>query len=234
MSEPIRVDSSNAGEAAKAVAARRQECGPSTVRRSLTVAKLAEAMAKAQADMPNPPKDSVNPHFKSRYADLATVRDTVTPHLTKHGLAVIQLPCELDDHPALTTILTHTSGEWVETTIRLRPGKLDPQGVGSALTYARRYALQSVCGVAAEDDDDGNQGSQPARQPDARPAPAGDNTAYRHLCGLLDGARDEPAITAAGEEMVRHKHALSQQQWDDLITRGATARKRVKAAPQTA
>jgi hypothetical protein len=109
--------------------------------------------------MKNPPKDAVNPHFKSRYADLATVRDTVVPVMAKHGLAVMQLPCDVDGLPALTTLVVHTSGEWVETTILLRPTKNDPQGVGSALTYMRRYALQSIAGVAADDDDDGNAGS---------------------------------------------------------------------------
>lgn len=165
----------NAVEAAKSVKAKVSgipaDSGPSTVRRSLTIAQLAAAMAKAQGELKNPPKDSVNPHFKSRYADLATVRDAVVPVFARNGLAVIQLPCEMDDAPALTTLVTHTSGEWLETTIRLRPGKLDPQGVGSALTYARRYALQSVAGVAAEDDDDGNAGSRPAAKAEpAKPA----------------------------------------------------------------
>jgi hypothetical protein len=167
----------NAAEVAKAVKAKvssvAADAGPSAVRRSLSIANLAGAMVKAQTELKNPPKDSVNPHFKSKYADLATVRDAVIPVFVKHGLAVMQLPCEMDDAPALTTLVTHTSGEWLETTIKLRPGKMDPQGVGSALTYARRYALQSVAGVAAEDDDDGNAASRPAQQQtQARPTPA--------------------------------------------------------------
>jgi hypothetical protein len=152
----------NAVEAAKEAKARAQvECGPSSVRKSLSLSKLAMALCKAQSEMRNPPKDSVNPHFKSRYADLATVRDTVMPVLTKNGLSVLQLPCECDGAPALTTLLMHESGEYVETTMLLRPGKTDPQGVGSALTYARRYSLQSLAGVAADDDDDGNAASRP-------------------------------------------------------------------------
>ncbi len=155
------VNESNAGEVAKTV---KNGCvvGPSTVRRSPSIAALAAALVKAQSEMKNPPKDSTNPHFKSKYADLATVRDTVMPPLTRNGLSVMQLPCELDDAPALTTLLLHASGEWVETTIKLRPSKSDPQGVGSALTYARRYALQSITGVAADEDDDGNAASRPA------------------------------------------------------------------------
>jgi hypothetical protein len=126
------------------------------VRRSDTIAKLAAAVIKAAAELKNPAKDSVNPFYNSKYADLASVRDAVLPVLARHDLAVLQLPCELDNAAALTTLLTHTSGEWVETTIKLRPVRNDPQGVGSALTYARRYALQAIAGVAAEDDDDGN------------------------------------------------------------------------------
>jgi hypothetical protein len=135
----------------------------STVRKSETLTKLAPALSKAQGEMKNPPKDSINPHFKSKYADLATVRDTVMPVLTRHGLSVLQLPCECDGHPALTTILLHDSGEWVETTIMLH-GKTDPQGIGSALTYMRRYTLQALAGVAADEDDDGNAASRPTPQ----------------------------------------------------------------------
>lgn len=135
-----------------------------TIRKSESIATLAGALVKAQAELKNPPKDSVNPHFKSKYADLATVRDTVTPVLTRHGLAVLQVPCETEGGPALVTLLAHTSGEWVETLMLLRAQQQTPQGVGSALTYARRYALQSLAGVAADEDDDGQAASQPAKE----------------------------------------------------------------------
>jgi hypothetical protein len=158
----VNVNLQNAGEAAKKVAAGEHlaEPGPSTFRKSLTIGALGAAMAKAQLELKNPPKDSVNPHYKSRYADLATVRDVVVPVLAKHGLAVMQLPSEFGGAVALTTLLTHTSGEWVESTVCLRSPKSDPQGVGSALTYLRRYSLQALAGVAAEDDDDGHAAGQ--------------------------------------------------------------------------
>lgn len=143
---------------------------------SETVGKLFSALVAAQAEMRNPPKDSINPHFKSRFADLATVLDTVKPVLARHKLGVIQMPCEVDGiGPGLATMLVHESGEFVRATIALRPAKMDPQGVGSAMTYARRYGLQSVCGVVGDDDDDGEQASKPAppkQQPAPRPAPA--------------------------------------------------------------
>lgn len=142
-----------------------------TVRTSGNTADLAAALAKAQGELRNPVKDSVNPHFRSRYADLATVRDAVFPVLSAHGLSVVQLPTETPDGPALTTLLLHSSGQWIETTGLLRPIKADPQGVGSALTYSRRYALQSIVGVAADDDDDGEQAS---RTPASRAKPKGE------------------------------------------------------------
>ncbi len=170
------VNEHTAGEVAKAVKNGITPDGPSSVRRSASIGALAAAMCKSQAEMKNPTKDAVNPHFKSRYADLAGVLDAVKPAFTHNGLSIMQFPCELDDKPALTTILAHISGEWIEATIALRPTKPDPQGVGSALTYFRRYMLQSIAGITAEDDDDGNAASrpqtQPARQPEQAPAPS--------------------------------------------------------------
>jgi len=118
--------------------------------RSSSLAELAQALAKAQAELKNPPKDRVNPHYKSKYADLATIRDTVLPVLNKYGLSVVQLPCELPGNEqvptrvGLWTLLLHESGEYLGSCIPLRPVKDDPQGMGSALTYARRYALQAI------------------------------------------------------------------------------------------
>lgn len=164
------------------------------VRRSGSLAELSAALAAAQAEMKNPQKDSVNPHYKSRYADLATVRDAVLPCLNRHGLSVLQLPCELPCGPALVTLLLHKSGEWVESSLALRPQQMTPQGIGSALTYCRRYALQSLAGVAADDDDDGHAAGKPRHQPAAEPAkkppaaPKGDG---------IDRSVDRATIAAA-------------------------------------
>lgn len=141
------------------------------VEQSPTIGKLCAALVAAQAEMRNPPKDSINPHFKSRFADLATVLDTVKPVLSKHKLGVIQMPCEVDGiGPALATMLVHESGEYIRGTVALRPTKPDPQGVGAAMTYARRYGIQAVLGITADDDDDGNHASKPAPQKQ-QPAP---------------------------------------------------------------
>lgn len=158
------VNEKNASEVAKAIKDG-VLCGPSTVRRSLSIANLAAALAKAQSQMENPTRDKVNPHLKSHYADLAAVRKEVLPPLLANGLVLAQLPCQMDDAPALTSLLVHpASGEWVETTIKLPVAKPGSQEVGSALTYARRYALQALGCVAAEDDDDGHAAGQPQRR----------------------------------------------------------------------
>ena len=139
------------------------------IEQSESIVKLAAAMVAASGELKNPPKDSVNPHFKSRFADLATVIDTVKPTLTRHKLAVIQLPTESNGLPALATMLMHESGEWIRTTVLLCAVKTDPQGIGSAITYARRYGLQAALNITADDDDDGHQGSQPAKPQQQKP-----------------------------------------------------------------
>lgn len=127
---------------------------------SQTIGKLAEALCKAQADMKPAVKEAENPFFHSSYADLATVSKAVFPVLTKHGLSISQIT---EGEGSVTTILMHTSGEWISGTLSLKPVKVDPQGIGSAITYARRYALSAICGLATEDDDDGNAGSEKPR-----------------------------------------------------------------------
>jgi hypothetical protein len=124
--------------------------------------KLAGALVKAQSAMKAAVKDSTNPHFKSKYADLASVWDACREPLTKNGLAVVQLPGfeRLDEGSVatLTTMLLHESGQWIRETAKAPLTKADAQGVGSVLTYLRRYSLAAVASVAPEDDD-GNAGS---------------------------------------------------------------------------
>jgi hypothetical protein len=140
-----------------------------------TIKALAGALAKAQAEIGNATKNANNPHFKSMYADLAEVVNTVRPVLARHGLAVAQFPGFADGVVSVETILTHESGEWLAGTSAAPVVKADPQGVGSAITYLRRYSLAAVCGIAQEDDD-GNAASRPgpveAMAKAARPKPA--------------------------------------------------------------
>jgi len=123
--------------------------------------ELATALSKAQAMMTGAKKDSSNPYFKSKYADLAAVIDASREPLSSHGLAVIQTTAGNNDYIDLITTLVHTSGQWMQGRLIMRPTKNDPQGYGSAMTYARRYAYAAIVGLA-QVDDDGNEASKPA------------------------------------------------------------------------
>jgi hypothetical protein len=123
---------------------------------SESTAKLDEALAKAQGEIEAASKDSVNPHFKSKYADLTAVWSAIRPALSKHGIAVTQWLLHSDD--ARLHIITRVAhaGEWLRCEFSIPVGKLDAHGYGSAVTYAKRYSLAAAIGVVADDDDDGN------------------------------------------------------------------------------
>lgn len=124
---------------------------------SESINELAEALAKAQAEMKAAPKDSTNPHFRSRFADLATCMATATPVLSKHGLALIQATARSAESFELVTRLAHKSGQWVQARWPL-PLSGKPQEMGSALTYARRYTL-AIVGLVTDEDDDAEAAS---------------------------------------------------------------------------
>lgn len=126
--------------------------------------KIYAAFVKAQAGIDKAMKESTNPHFRSRYADLGNVVDAIKPHLEANGLAFLQKFHDCEKGIKIETIILHESGETLSNGILFIPtGKPDAQGFGSACTYARRYSLQSAFGVAP-DDDDGNAASQPKPQ----------------------------------------------------------------------
>ena len=114
---------------------------------------LFAALAKAQGEVENASKNAANPHFKSKYADLAEVLNTVRPVFSENGLSIIQ-STEFDGAlVSVTTTIAHKDGGYVSSKASCVPSKTDAQGVGSATTYLRRYSLASACGVAQEDDD---------------------------------------------------------------------------------
>tara|TARA_R110000744_G_scaffold285038_1_gene396493 strand:- start:205 stop:768 length:564 start_codon:yes stop_codon:yes gene_type:complete len=130
-----------------------------------SIAKLAAAMVAAQVEIKHAHNDSTNPHYKSTFASLPAVIDATIPLLNKYGLAVLQLPGLDDGCATVETILSHESGEWLSGVSKSPISKNDPQGVGSALTYLRRYSLAALCCIG-QDDDDGNTASQkPPRAP---------------------------------------------------------------------
>lgn len=125
---------------------------------SENISELSKALATAQGLIGNAVKDAANPFFKSSYSSLASVREACQEHLSKAGIAVIQSPTYIGGAQYLCTTLAHSSGQWMRGFYPINPVKNDPQGVGSAITYARRYALAAMTGVAPEDDD-GNAAS---------------------------------------------------------------------------
>jgi hypothetical protein len=123
---------------------------------------LNEALLAFQKSAPALQKDKLNPAFKgSKYVSLDGLMPTILPLLNEQGIVLSQLPSHIDGAPALTTRLTHVaSGEAVETTMPLILDKDTAQGQGSAITYARRYAIVSILGLVADVDDDGNKASE--------------------------------------------------------------------------
>jgi hypothetical protein len=124
-----------------------------TDNQSASIAKLLPALIKARGDFPTLVKDSENPHFRSKYADLAAVVDACDGPLGKHDLAILQVPHWSDGALTLITTLCHTSGEWLRATYPVAADVNRPQVTGAGMTYARRYCYMAIAGIAPEDDD---------------------------------------------------------------------------------
>lgn len=125
------------------------------MKKSEQVDKLAAALCKAQAEMGGAVKDAKNPFFKSSYADLTSVIKAIKEPFANNGLSYSQFPVtsEGGGGVGVVTVLLHSSGQWIESEFYLPLAKKDPQGGGSAITYARRYALQAMAGIPTADDD---------------------------------------------------------------------------------
>jgi len=162
-------------------------------------AALFAALALAQSEVENATKGSVNPHFKSRYADLAEVLNTVRPVFAKHGIAIIQSTGFSDGLVSVTTALVHKEGGYVTSVASCTPAKVDAQGVGAATTYLRRYSLAAATGVAQEDDD----GQSAAHN---RPAPvAAPPKPSNALLDLLAATED-----ATSEDVLRNLYKATE------------------------
>ena len=132
-----------------------------------SIKELVTALSKVQGELTYAKKDSANPFFKSRYADLESVWDACRSLMAANGLSVIQMPGNyFEGRMWLVTRLCHSSGEWIEQEMSVPVQKADAQGAGSALTYMRRYALAAFVGVV-QADDDGNAASNPKPAPKA-------------------------------------------------------------------
>jgi hypothetical protein len=220
------------------------------VRMSPTVGKLAEALAKAQAEMEGAAKDATNPHYRSKYADLASIRDASRP-TAKYGIAILQPTRAEGPHVTVTTMLIHTSGEWISEELTLTAGQNTPQAVGSAITYGRRYGLAAMVGIAPEDDD--GEAAEPRNAapsidatrlvPKAPAKPPKPTTPVKFdswWAGLALVAEDgiEALLEAwqkAGRDLKEHAHAKHRDEFDALKDYARTrSAAKLPAAPEEA
>lgn len=134
--------------------------------KSESIIELSKALVKFHSEMGKVSKDAKNPFYKNKYASLSNILDAVTKPLNDNGLSIVQMPC----NEGLTTMLIHSSGEFIAST-SATPVKdnTDPQKLGSAITYARRYALGAILSLNIDEDDDGQKAATP--QPKAQPKP---------------------------------------------------------------
>lgn len=146
---------------------------------SENIGLIAAALAKAQQEIRNPALDSVNPHFRNRYASLAAHLDAVREPLGKHGIAMVQGMETGEGTVRVTTMLAHASGEWIKAAVEMpMPDRATAQQVGATVTYLRRYSLATMSLIVGDEDDDGEgdravrQRANPAPAASAKPAPA--------------------------------------------------------------
>jgi hypothetical protein len=189
---------------------------------------FAKAFIEAQKEMSNATKDSNNPFFKSKYADLNSIREACLPALNKHCIAVLQPIVQVDGKNYVKTLLLHESGESMECLTEIIFTKQnDAQAQGSGITYARRYGLQSMVNIGAEDDD-GNKASEPAKTKGKffiEPA-----TQMKNLANI---ANDELKASAEEHKLNKLKEALSKmqssQEIDDYLAQKYKDKSRLEA-----
>lgn len=177
-----------------------------TTDHSESLGALAKALASAQRVMRNARKDSRNPHFKNEYASLASVREAVIGPLLDNGIALVQtFDASFDKGPCVVTMLVHESGEWIRSRLPVPAQKADAQGYGSAISYGRRYALAAICGIAADDDDDGEASvsrEPPHRKPTPQPASMA-TEAERQFQAALEDVSSTEALSKIEAEVAR-------------------------------
>ena len=200
------------------------------------IQEIAAAGAKAQLELQPAIKDSINPAFRSKYADYAAIKEASRVY-AKHGIAAWQDVVTTERGVSVTTRLTHTSGQWMEFgPLTVPMAKQDAHGVGSATTYAKRYGLSAALGIASDEDDDGNAAVQarpnmaverpyspPVPPP---PAPDGYEQWLFDLAAVADlGSSElEGAWKASKPGYRRHLTETDKAYWDKLKAKAAAAK----------
>jgi len=164
--------------------------------KSEQINELAAALAKAQMGFATIGFNKINPHFKRGYADLTAIINATRPALAANGLAVAQFPAAEGAVVTVETVLTHASGQWIGGCTSLTASKADAQGIGAAITYAKRYGLAAILNVAADEDDDGNAASEPPpsqrQAPKQDPKPATDSPAAAFARAVIEWSGVSP------------------------------------------
>jgi hypothetical protein len=176
--------------------------------------ELATALARAQGEIKGAAKDSANPFFKAKYADLASVWDACRAALTKNGLSVTQTATADGARVSVETRLLHASGQWLGDALTVSAKEESPQAIGSAITYARRYGLAAITGVAPEDDDGEAAQARPIheRYPSkAKPEPKVIPPSSPEAARIMALAESD-ATQRAAEEIVKQVEAVTAQQ----------------------
>lgn len=169
---------------------------------SETIGKISESLAKAQGEMKPASFDAMNPHFRSRYATLASIMEACRSALSQNNIAIIQGTSVEEDRVVVNTMLTHSSGEWISDSLSMNINKDSPQAIGSAITYARRYSLSSMVGIVSDEDDDAEgampknaQKTEVAQKP-VRPAIVTDMNEHKKTRGTEPAKAEKTAQSA--------------------------------------
>ncbi len=145
------------------------------------IGELAKALSAFQGELEGVERDSLNPYFKSKYADLHAVWQAIRKPLAKHGLSITQIGQFEGDRAMLVSILLHSSGQWIRSVMPIITSKGDIQSFGASVTYLKRYMLQALCGCSSYDDD-GEEAMKESRKPVKKDVPQG---TYEDLCKAL-------------------------------------------------
>lgn len=201
------------------------------------IGKLAEALAKAQSQMEHAKKDANNPFFKSKYADLTSVSEACRTQLAMNNIAVTQTTTMNEGgHAILVTTLMHSSGEWIRGFMPILASKQDAQGFGSALSYARRYALAGIASVCTSDDDGEAAVGRGTSSPKVAPMPdkiskeqLDQLSAVFHTRWPETAERNKMITTTCSSQGVKSLADLTQEQWQKIMNR-LTASQQEKTA----
>jgi len=190
--------------------------------------KLAAALVKVQATVSTVKTDAENTHFHFKYATLDAIWDAVRKPLTDNGLSVVQMPGVFKSEgnvASLETILLHSSGQWISLVGQAPVSQADPQGVGSVITYLRRYGLAAVTSVVPDEDDDGNAASSPSQaKPKGDLMPMGDykgtpikEVPTDNICGALNWCREKGEKKFASYITLFDRELASREEAGDAV-----------------